>query len=116
MLSDTAQRASEMPHSGPLRKLYCLHPFLPPRYTSSSNADPALTPFPPKARAAATAFNTLMDRVAADADYLEATLKAAAEYDDFTVCKLVTYARVGLFLWMCAGIASPLAVTSCCMP
>ena len=38
-----------------------------------------------QARAAATAFNTLMDRVAADADYLEATLAAAAEYDDFTV-------------------------------
>ena len=38
-----------------------------------------------QARAAATAFNTLMDRVAADADYLEATLAAAAEYDEFTV-------------------------------
>jgi len=38
-----------------------------------------------QARAAARAFNTLLDRVAADAEYLEATLAAAAEYDGFTV-------------------------------
>ena len=47
------------------------------------------TPFPAgafqRARDAAAPFNTLTDRVAADGAYLQSTLAAAAQYDDFTV-------------------------------
>ena len=41
------------------------------------------------------AFNTLMDRVAADGKYLEATLAAAAEYDDFTVRRRTRIDHIG---------------------
>ena len=47
------------------------------------------TPFPrasfEKAKRAATVFNTLIDRVSRDAEYLQRTLALAAEYDEFTV-------------------------------
>lgn len=39
-----------------------------------------------KAKQAATLFNTLIDRVSQDSDYLQETLALAAKYDDFTVC------------------------------
>ena len=46
-------------------------------------------PFPAasfaKACAAAPVFNALIAAVAADSEYLQATLAPAAEYDDFTV-------------------------------
>ena len=47
-----------------------------------------------QAKAAATAFHTLKDRVAADADYLEATLAAAAQYDDFTARACTLFAII----------------------
>ena len=56
-------------------------------------------PFPrksfDKAKAAMQLFNTLIDRVSQDDQYLQTTLRPAAEYDDFTVsfaasCLLVT--------------------------
>lgn len=37
-----------------------------------------------QAKQAATAFNSLVDAVAADEQYLEATLEAASQHDDFT--------------------------------
>lgn len=37
-----------------------------------------------KAKAAMQVFNTLIDRVSRDEDYLQTTLRPAAEYDDFT--------------------------------
>ena len=47
------------------------------------------TPFPrasfEKAKRAATVFNTLIDRVSREAEYLQKTLALAAEHDDFTV-------------------------------
>lgn len=47
------------------------------------------TPFPrasfDKARAAATLFNKLIDRVALDDEYLQKTLASAGQYDEFTV-------------------------------
>ena len=47
------------------------------------------TPFPRpsfiKAKRAATVFNKLIDRVSLDAQYLQSTLAAAAQFDDFTV-------------------------------
>ena len=47
------------------------------------------TPFPSdsfaKAKRAMTVFNYVMDSVSRDADYLQQTLKAAAQHDDFTV-------------------------------
>ena len=46
-------------------------------------------PFPrdsfEKAKKAMQIFNTLIDRVSRDGAYLRSTLRAAAEYDDFTV-------------------------------
>ena len=46
-------------------------------------------PFPrksfDKAKAAMQVFNTLIDRVSQDDEYLQTTLQPAAEYDDFTV-------------------------------
>ena len=46
-------------------------------------------PFPQgsfeKAKAAMELFNTLIDRVSCDDEYLQSTLGPAAEYDDFTV-------------------------------
>ena len=51
-------------------------------------------PFPrdsfEKAKAAMRVFNALIDRVAGDGAYLRATLRPAAEFDDFTVrsCRL----------------------------
>ena len=46
-------------------------------------------PFPrgsfEKAKAAMELFNTLIDRVSRADDYLQSTLRPAAEYDDFTV-------------------------------
>lgn len=49
-------------------------------------------PFPQgsfdKAKAAMELFNTLIDRVACDDEYLQSTLAPAAEYDDFTVRSL----------------------------
>ena len=38
-----------------------------------------------KAKRAATVFNKLIDRVSLDAQYLQSTLAAAAQFDDFTV-------------------------------
>ncbi len=38
-----------------------------------------------KAKAAMQLFNTLIDRVSQDEEYLQTTLRPAAEYDDFTV-------------------------------
>ena len=38
-----------------------------------------------KAKRAATVFNSLIDRVSRDSDYLQKTLALAAEHDDFTV-------------------------------
>jgi hypothetical protein len=38
-----------------------------------------------KAKAAAQVFNIMIDRVAQDEAYLQQTLAAAAQYDDFTV-------------------------------
>ena len=47
------------------------------------------TPFPrdsfEKAQAAMEAFNSLFDRVSCDDEYLQATLKPAAQHDEFTV-------------------------------
>jgi hypothetical protein len=47
------------------------------------------TPFPrasfEKAKRAATVFNTLIDRVSRDAEYLQNTLALAADHDEFTV-------------------------------
>lgn len=46
-------------------------------------------PFPrdsfEKAESAMEVFNKLIDKVARDDEYLQATLRSAAEYDDFTV-------------------------------
>ena len=42
-----------------------------------------------KAKKAATVFNSLIDRVAQDSEYLQKTLGLAARYDDFTVCLTV---------------------------
>lgn len=46
-------------------------------------------PFPKdsfeKAKSAMEVFNRLIDKVAQDDDYIQATLRSAAEYDDFTV-------------------------------
>ena len=46
-------------------------------------------PFPrdsfEKAKSAMEVFNKLIDKVAQDDEYLQATLRSAAEYDDFTV-------------------------------
>lgn len=39
----------------------------------------------PQAKAAALAFNTMVDRVAADEEYLQGVLAAAAQEDEFTV-------------------------------
>ena len=50
------------------------------------------SPFPrasfEKAKRAATVFNTLIDRVSRDSEYLQQTLALAAEHDDFTVRQL----------------------------
>ena len=49
------------------------------------------TPFPEKsfwkAVGSMTAFNTLIDNVSRDDEYLQTTLRPAAEYDDFTVSR-----------------------------
>ena len=38
-----------------------------------------------KAKAAMQVFNTLIDKVSQDDEYLQTTLQSAAEYDEFTV-------------------------------
>ena len=43
-----------------------------------------------KAKAAATVFNSLIDCVSQDSEYLQKTLALAAKYDDFTVCLTLT--------------------------
>lgn len=49
------------------------------------------TPFPEKSFRKAVgsmkAFNTLIDNVACDDEYLQTTLRPAAEYDEFTVSR-----------------------------
>jgi glutathione synthase len=47
------------------------------------------------AKRAALAFNTLIDRVSRDDDYLRQVLEPAARFDDFTVsvCRLMEFRR-----------------------
>ena len=41
-----------------------------------------------KSQAAMPVFNSLIDRISRDSEYLQQTLAPAAEFDDFTVCHL----------------------------
>jgi hypothetical protein len=58
-------------------KVSAVNPLLP--------VDGMLTIFQRKAKRAATVFNTLIDRVSRDAEYLQNTLALAADHDEFTV-------------------------------
>ena len=51
-----------------------------------------------KARDAMQLFNTLIDRVSRDAEYLQRVLAPAAEFDDFTVSMLATLLPAGAAL------------------